>query len=272
MALPALRWPAEALWLDLEPLRPGLSVEVSAECDSTSTRLLERARAGDPSPCLLVAERQTAGRGRLGRQWRSSLGDSLTFSLALPFAPPRWEGLSLAVGVALAEALHPALRLKWPNDLWLPGEGEVPDRKLGGVLIETQGLANPGRAGERFLVVGIGINLHAPAAEPGDAYARAGVAELDPSLDAPGALARVARPLLETLAVFETQGFDATLQARFAARDALRGRRVRLQGAGLGDEEGTACGVDSDGALLVHTGPQGETRRIMSGDVSVRTC
>lgn len=266
MALPALRWPAEALWLDLEPLRPGLSIEVSAECDSTSTRLLERARAGDPSPCLLVAERQSAGRGRHGRRWRSELGDSLTFSLGLPFAPPRWDGLSLAVGVALAEALNPALKLKWPNDLWLAGAS---DRKAGGVLIETQGLASPGRAGERLLVVGIGLNIHAPAAEPGDAYALAGLAELDPALDAPGALARVARPLLETLAVFETQGFDAALQARFAARDALRGRRVGLHGGDSG--EGIAAGVDADGALLVHTGPQGETRRIMSGDVSVRT-
>jgi len=271
MALPALRWPAEALWLDLEPLRPGLSIEVSAECDSTSTRLLERARAGDPSPCLLVAERQSAGRGRLGRRWRSELGDSLTFSLGLPFAPPRWEGLSLAVGVALAEALHPKLSLKWPNDLWLAADGR-PDRKAGGVLIETQGMASPGRAGERFLVVGIGLNIHAPAPEPGDAYALAGLAELDAALDAPGALARVARPLLETLAVFETQGFDAALQARFAARDALRARPVRLSDG----SEGIAVGVDADGALLVHTGPQGgahgEVRRIMSGDVSVRTC
>lgn len=271
VATPTLRWPAEALWLDLEPLRPGLSVEVVAECDSTSTRLLERARAGDASPCLLVAEQQSAGRGRLGRRWRSALGDSLTFSLALPFAAPRWEGLSLAVGVALVESLHPALRLKWPNDLWLPG-ADGADRKLGGVLIETQGLHGAVRGGERFLVVGVGINIVAAPAQPGDAYASAGLAELDASMDAPAALARVARPLLETLAVFENQGFDAALQARFAARDALRGRRVRLQGEAGGADEGTAAGVDADGALLVHTAPGGVARRIMSGDVSVRTC
>lgn len=273
MASPSLRWPAEALWLDLEPLRPGLSVEVAAECDSTSTRLLERARAGDSSPCLLVAQQQTAGRGRLGRRWRSALGDSLTFTLGLPFAPPRWDGLSLAVGVALAEALHPALRLKWPNDLWLPAQGDAPDRKLGGVLIETQALAQAARARERYLAVGIGINIHAAPAEPGDAYASAGLAELDAKIDAPAALARVARPLLETLAVFETQGFDATLQSRYAARDALRGRRVSLHGSlhGADSAQGIAAGVDADGALLVHTGPQGDTRRIMSGDVSVRT-
>jgi len=58
-----LRWPLEALWARLEPLRPGLSVELLHETDSTNTRLLERARAGDASPCLMVAERQTAGRG-----------------------------------------------------------------------------------------------------------------------------------------------------------------------------------------------------------------
>jgi BirA family biotin operon repressor/biotin-[acetyl-CoA-carboxylase] ligase len=92
-----------------------------------------------------VAEHQTRGRGRLGRGWGRSAGASLTFSLSLPLAPRDWSGLSLAVGVALADALEPPLDgavprigLKWPNDLWLdrrPGSG----RKLGGVLIETAG-------------------------------------------------------------------------------------------------------------------------------------
>ena len=112
------------------------------------------------APRALVAERQTAGRGRLGRTWESTPGASLTFSLAWPFAAGiDLSGLSLAVGVALAETLDPrpgaALRigLKWPNDLWLVGSAE-PGRKLGGVLIETVA-----RGAGRVAVIGIGINL-----------------------------------------------------------------------------------------------------------------
>ena len=93
------------------------------------------ARQADTQPCLLVAEHQTAGRGRLGRSWQSARGASLTFSLALPLAPRDWSGLSLAVGVALAEALQPAgrdapwrLGLKWPNDLWLVAAGTAARR------------------------------------------------------------------------------------------------------------------------------------------------
>jgi BirA family biotin operon repressor/biotin-[acetyl-CoA-carboxylase] ligase len=141
-----LRWPVEDLWERLEPQLPGLSVEVLAEVDSTNTRLLERARQGDTAACLLVAERQHAGRGRQGRAWQSAPGASLTFSLGLPLSPQRWGGLSLAVGVALAEALHPLLRIKWPNDLWTLDDHGAPAGKLGGILIETQGQAAAGPA------------------------------------------------------------------------------------------------------------------------------
>ena len=138
-------WNAEGLWEVLEPLLPGLSVEVVAKVASTNTSLLNRARglsegngatrpgelsglrgrrAGDVSPCLMVAEQQSHGRGRQGREWLSGVGKSLTFSLSLPMAPSQWGGLSLAVGLALADALDPIaadgtprIALKWPNDL-----------------------------------------------------------------------------------------------------------------------------------------------------------
>ncbi len=89
---------------------PGLTVEVLPEIDSTNTELMRRARAGRIDPVLLVGERQTAGRGRLGRGWDSEPGKSLTFSLGLPLAPADWSGLSLAVGVTLAECLDPRIR------------------------------------------------------------------------------------------------------------------------------------------------------------------
>lgn len=262
---PALRWPAEALWQQLEALLPGLSVEVLAETDSTNTRLLERARAGDTAPCLLVAEHQRAGRGRLGRDWASRPGASLTFSLGLPFAPADWSGLSLAVGVAVAGALHPQIRLKWPNDLWLVG-ADGAGRKLGGILIET--VLPPAGATDaaRHAVIGIGLNIE--PLPPGELpLPTAALAELRPGTDAPAALQAVALPLVQAVQAFERQGFAAFADA-FAARDLLRGLSVRTTQADA--PEGVACGVDGSGALLVHT-PAG-MRQISSGEVSVRPC
>jgi BirA family biotin operon repressor/biotin-[acetyl-CoA-carboxylase] ligase len=256
-------WPAETLWEQLEPLVPGLNVEVVAETDSTNTRLLERARAGDSGACLMVAERQTAGRGRLGRSWESAPGASLTFSLALPLAPADWSGLSLVVGVALAEALHPQLRLKWPNDLWLStdaGRG----RKLGGILIETA-LARD----RRVAVIGVGLNISGVQDDPTADVGRAGLAELDPQATAPEALLRIAPPLLRAVLAFEREGF-APWQARYAARDVLAGRRVRLLPGQAGADEGVVQGVNSQGGLLVHTAAGLLT--ITSGEVSVRPC
>jgi hypothetical protein len=132
---------------------PGLGVEWLPEIDSTNSELMRRLRQGQLAPTLLLADVQSAGRGRMGRQWHSLAGDALTFSLALPFAPMRWQGLSLAVGVAVAQGLHADVRLKWPNDLFLHGG------KLGGILVETSL-----QAGHiPHVVVGVGINLQAPA-------------------------------------------------------------------------------------------------------------
>ena len=118
-------------------------IESLPEVDSTNSELMRRARAGQTHPLLLIAERQTAGRGRLGRQWHGQAGDSLMFSMGLTLNPANWSGLSLAVGLSLVNSLDPGQRhglgLKWPNDLWLmPAGGRGAEgRKLGGLLIET---------------------------------------------------------------------------------------------------------------------------------------
>lgn len=237
---------------------PGLVAEALPEIGSTSSELLQRAREAGPAfaPCLLVAERQTAGRGRLGRQWRSGLGDSLTFSLAVPLARADWAGLSLAVGVSLAEAIDPAqawLRLKWPNDLWL-----ADGRKLGGILVE--GLPLP--QGPRVAVVGVGLNLRAPA----DPMLRsAGLSDLVPGLGAPTLLARVAPALGAALRRFDAEGFGAFAGA-FALRDVLMGRPIHTTDPGV--PAGLADGVDADGALRLRC--DGRVQRIVSGEVSVR--
>ena len=261
-----LHWDAETLWQDLEPRAPGLSVEVLAETGSTNTLLLERGRQGLDAPCLLVAECQTAGRGRLGRPWWSQPGQALTFSLGLKLAPADWSGLSLAVGLALAEALGERIGLKWPNDLWLRGE----DRKLGGILIEVAPLAVPTtRPGERWVVVGAGLNVaRLPEGQASADTFRTGYAclqEFEPDLTAPQLLHRVARPLLDAVLAFESTGL-APLLSRYAARDVLAGRAVSA-----GALTGMACGLSADGTLQLRDA-QGTVHALHSGEVSVRPC
>ncbi|NMM78406.1 biotin--[acetyl-CoA-carboxylase] ligase [Acidovorax sp. SRB_14] len=274
-----MRWPAEAIWEAVAPRLPGFTVEVLPCIDSTNSELMRRARAGRCEPVLLVAEQQTAGRGRLGRAWHTAPGDALTFSLGLPLAPADWSGLSLAVGVSVAESLQPALppagsatpriALKWPNDLWLGGAGG--DRKLGGILVETASFVAPqeapgGRAtvsaALRYVVVGVGLNL-LPREGAGMSLPPGCLQEVDAQIDAPAALLRVVAPLVAMLQSFEAYGF-APVQARFAQRDALLGRAVVLSDG----SRGMAHGVAEDGALLVHSalGMQAVT----SGDISVR--
>jgi BirA family transcriptional regulator, biotin operon repressor / biotin---[acetyl-CoA-carboxylase] ligase len=294
-----LHWNVSSLWLQLEPLLPGLSIEVLHRTVSTNSALLERARAVpdgrrastqaqivrsvessafgrrsvDLQPCLLVAEHQSGGRGRHGRAWQSNAGASLTFSLGVALSMADWSGLSLAVGVALCEALDniprppdtPKLHLglKWPNDLWLtnsamdaPGTG----RKLGGILIETISAG-----AQRLAIVGIGLNVlpfHTHELNTGFASLR----ELDTTFTAPSVLAQVALPLVQALKLFESEGFTAFAE-RFAARDVLRNHKVHTTSPDW--PEGCARGVSAQGALLLETN-SGMTQQVHSGEVSVR--
>jgi BirA family biotin operon repressor/biotin-[acetyl-CoA-carboxylase] ligase len=248
-----LRWPAEAIWEAVAPTLPGFTVEVLPEIDSTNSELMRRARAGQAEPTLLVAELQTAGRGRVGRSWNSGAqpGEVLTFSLGLPLQLNDWSGLSLAVGLAAAQALHPDLRIKWPNDLWWQ------ERKLAGILIETTQVESL-----RYAVIGLGINIH-PRDAAGLATPPAWVQEFAPQADAPSVLAQLVPVLVQRVQAFAHTGF-APLRRAFAACDALKGRDVVLSDG----RAGQAQGVDEHGALLVHT-PAG-LEKISSAEVSVR--
>ena len=281
---PLLHWHTAALQAQLAALLPGLRVQAVAQINSTNSALLARARGGDgqaadPLPCLLVAEHQSAGRGRQGKAWQSSAGASLTFSLALPLAPADWSGLSLAVGLALAETLDPlqpgrpaTVGIKWPNDLLLRdvsadgphgSSSSVIGRKLGGILIETVQIGS-----QRLAVVGVGLNLqplpalpagaaaHAPALSWGHASLQelpALQASAAEPLSAPQALALLALPLVQALLAFERDGF-APLQQRFARRDLLAGQAVLTTLPEL--PQGIADGVDDTGTLWLRV-PQG---------------
>ena len=248
---PVHRWPAEAIWQAVVTQVTGFSIEILPEIDSSNTELMRRAKAGQHDPILLVAEHQTAGRGRLGRTWTGELGDALTFSMGLPYQPRDWSGLSLAVGLSLAESLGPEVQLKWPNDLWWR------QRKLGGILIEVASQGD-----QSYAVIGVGLNIQLPASNKLRTPAAA-LSEFWQGVSAPSALERVVKPLLIALKDFEVNAFSP-LQERFNARDALRGLNVTTSD-GL---EGLCAGVDEQGALQIDT-PEGRVG-VSSAEVSVR--
>jgi BirA family biotin operon repressor/biotin-[acetyl-CoA-carboxylase] ligase len=291
---------AERIWEAVSPACPGLSLEVLPQIASTNTELMARGRRGETCPTLLTACRQTAGRGRQGRTWVATPGETLTFSFGLPMrledVPGGGSALSLAVGLAAAQAVDEGMRqlleprasaialdaatraaapspigLKWPNDLWLQG------RKLGGILIEAS--PAPGLAdNQRWVVIGIGLNVREGLAPAGSAALATAQAQTgDPAVPTVGQVwAWIAPPLIRAVQAFETEGFGP-LQAAYAQRDVLAGQQVGLwstpgQGPLSGEppgESGTAIGVDESGALLVHTS-SGGVHAWRSGEVSVR--
>jgi BirA family biotin operon repressor/biotin-[acetyl-CoA-carboxylase] ligase len=239
----------------------GVEVEVVLETGSTNADLLARAPTLQ-APLLLIAENQTAGRGRAGRSWLSRAGGSLTFSLAWKFehGPQQLAGLPLAVGVALAETLARLgvqVQLKWPNDLLKDGD------KLAGILIEAQGAAGGGT----WAVIGIGLNLLLPD-------------ELEQRIGRPAAalpwLAQMERDTLmaallgglaAALHEFAHGGF-APFAARWNLRHAWQGASVTIVDGGRVLHEGVAAGVDDAGRLLLDSA-SGRSA-IVAGDVSLR--
>jgi BirA family biotin operon repressor/biotin-[acetyl-CoA-carboxylase] ligase len=234
---------------------------------STNTTLMERtyppAGLGDG----LLAEYQTAGRGRRGRTWVAPPGGSICLSFSWVFAEvPRDLGaLGLMIGVCALEALQrlgvAGVGLKWPNDLL------IDDRKLGGILIELRAES----AGPACVVIGIGLNVALGAAvlekigamglAPID-LASAGLKGAGRNAVAAGLISSFVQGLLD----FEQGGLKPFVQ-KWMAADALRGRPVTVMGTD-GAIKGIARGIDLDGAFLVET-PQG-LLRFITGDVSVR--
>lgn len=240
-----------------------LALQVQASTDSTNSQLVEADAAGDPQ--ALLAEHQTRGRGRQGRVWHSPFGTNLYLSLAWTFPqwPPQLTALSLAAGVAVAEALESLgaaqIRLKWPNDIWWQ------DAKLGGILIEQRGEAG----GACRMVLGLGLNISMRSATDAQiSQAWTSLAEALPGqrLSRNRIAAHVLAHWCAMLDSFSKTGFDPYLP-RWRERDLTRNRAVHLEQ----DAEqllGIARGVDDDGALLMDV--DGERRRILSGDVRLR--
>ncbi|MCJ0826749.1 bifunctional biotin--[acetyl-CoA-carboxylase] ligase/biotin operon repressor BirA [Luteimonas sp. 50] len=245
------------------------ALEVAWSLDSTNAELLRRATPST-GVAVLLAERQTGGRGRRGRSWASPLAANLYLSLARMFGGglARLPGLSLVAGVATAEALHALgfddVRLKWPNDLVVADVSRL--RKLGGLLVEGGGeVAGPARA-----VLGLGLNVAMPAAAAAaiaqpwtDLATLAGGAAPSRNALAAGVLAH----WLPALAQFDADGL-APFLPRYARLDALAGREVVLHADGGDARSGHALGLAADGALRVRIGAVEHS--VHAGEVSVR--
>ena len=243
------------------PFGAAVDIELVGETGSTNADLLARA-ARLTRNTVLIAERQTAGRGRAGRSWLSADGGSLTFSLAWKVHRPlhALAGLPLAVGVALAETLGSLsvnVQLKWPNDLLKDGA------KLAGVLIETQ--SAPG--GAVWAVIGIGLNLQLPDELEQRIGRPAASAPWLAAMDRDALMAALLTNLATSLTQFEQAGF-AAFCARWNRLHAHQGCAVQIVDGGVTVNEGIAAGVDDSGALLLDRA-SGRVA-IVAGDVSLR--
>ncbi|MFC1438331.1 biotin--[acetyl-CoA-carboxylase] ligase [Streptacidiphilus sp. N1-10] len=262
------RPPLRGAALERAVLRPGglwTSLRVVTQTGSTNSDLAAEAARGAAAGAVLVAEEQTAGRGRLERRWSAPARSGIFLSMLLrPDGVPkqRWGWLPLLVGVSAASALSQVagveVRLKWPNDLLVDVGGE--ERKLGGILAELAGDA---------VVVGIGLNvslreeeLPVPAA---GSLALAGAAVTDRET--------LLRALLRTFDELYADWAGAAgdpeasgLRAAYAAQCATLGRSVRVELPGGRELLGEAVAVDGDGRLVVRDGA-GEERAVGAGDV-----
>lgn len=258
------RPPLRAAALTRALIHPGSlwrEIRVVPETTSTNADVAAAARAGAGEGLVVIAESQTGGRGRLGRQWASPPRAGLTFSLLLrPSTPPSsWGWVPLLAGVALAEAVVEQtavpVRLKWPNDL-LASDGA----KLAGILAEL-----PTGPSGGVVVVGIGLNVTTRSAELKDlptatSLACHGAAETDRGSLLPAILRK-----------FEAgyAGWQAAGGAQLASYPwwcATIGRSVRLTLPGGREVTGEATGVDPAGRLEVRT-PDGTLRAYSAGDV-----
>jgi BirA family transcriptional regulator, biotin operon repressor / biotin---[acetyl-CoA-carboxylase] ligase len=235
----------------------GYSRQVHAELDSTNAQARRLAETGEVGPLWIMAERQTAGRGRRGRAWQTAEGNLAATLLLRPDAPQAVTGqLSFAAALATADmashfAHHAAIAVKWPNDVLAEG------KKLAGILLEGGPDKN-----KAWLAIGIGVNLasHPDGTEfPATSLTQLGIAA--PSAEE--ALTVLAARFAHWYAVWMKTGFE-TVRTQWLARAKGVGAPIRAR---LPQEtrEGVFEGIDANGALLLNE--QGQVRAIAAGEV-----
>ena len=239
------------------------SLQVHDELDSTNAEIIrQRGRSSGHDTLICLADHQTAGRGRRGRQWQSPRGENLYLSLGLTFQGgfAMLDGLSLVLGLAVAEALEKqgvtAVGLKWPNDVFVEGS------KLAGILVELQGELEEGVI---QVVAGIGINVHMSRAEEVEqAWTSLARSMPEGSWQRNRIAADVIASVLEASEKFAGTGFEG-FRAQWQARDIFMGKPLAT---GDGKLLGNGCGVDETGNYLI--GVDGEVEKVRAGEISLR--
>lgn len=234
------------------------------EVDSTNLEVARRVRDGAPAGMVMVADRQTAGRGRNGREWQDVPGGNLSVSVATGIPGEAATLVPLAAGLAAGDALKRAgvtVELKWPNDLLARGD-DGQRRKIGGILADAHDLRPDGPA---FLVIGIGIDLDWRGKDrTGEAAGWTSVAEeLEGDVDRWQVLHDLLRALETWL--LDVPRDPTHLLAAYTARCATLDQVVRVAAPGGRVLEGTATEIDPSGGLVLDTGHG--TQVVMAGDV-----
>ena len=245
------------------------NIKVFDVLDSTNNFLMQEAPKGYPHASCVVANIQTSGKGRRGRQWQSSLGENLTFSFLWRFTKgaAALSGLSLAVGTSLIRSLkkinvNQAL-LKWPNDILVNDDGGY--KKLAGILIELQGDMD----GQSTAVIGVGINLKLSKKQLVRINQPAiGINQcIDNEVDTNEFLGIIIKDLTEVLAKFESNNFEY-FKDEWQSYDAFQDQSISISLGDGGIISGKEHGVNNMGALEVIT--EGGIKTFSSGEVSIR--
>jgi len=240
-------------------------VTLLQQVDSTNAEAVRHLASGAVPPFLVIAEQQTAGRGRRGRSWASPFGENLYYSLVLRVSGGmrQLEGLSLVVGLALLQALREAgikdAGLKWPNDLLVGG------RKIAGILLELSG--DP--ADVCHVVIGIGVNINMRNAPQGEAIGQPWTSMrqvLGRQVDRNRFVTALSSQLERYLQLHQAQGF-ASLRELWEASHLWQGRMVELA-AGAQAIHGRVLGVDDTGALRLEV--DGQEKVFSGGELSLR--
>ena len=238
---------------------PALAYDSIDSTNAEALRLIER---GQAAPFLVLAERQTAGRGRRGRKWVSPFAENVYYSLVLRIdgGMRQLEGLSLVVGLAVMQTLRelsiPGVGLKWPNDVL------VGQKKIAGILLELVG--DP--ADVCHVVLGVGINVNMQANDEVDQQWTSMRLESGKVFDRNHLVASLGATLQRYLALHQTGGFLA-IQAEWEQNHLWQGRDVSLI-AGVNKIDGQVVGIDSQGALRLRVG--GVEKVFSGGELSLR--
>jgi BirA family biotin operon repressor/biotin-[acetyl-CoA-carboxylase] ligase len=252
----------DAKTLDIEHAGLGWACKVHQTIDSTNAEAMRLINAKEALPVLVLAEQQTAGRGRRGRKWVSPFGQNLYYSVALRLdgGMRRLDGLSLLVGLAVVDTLHDlgikSAGLKWPNDIL------VGQKKLAGVLLELSG--DP--ADVCHVVVGIGININMRESENVDQAWTSMSLELGRVLDRNDVVCALSRRLKVYLAGHHQHGFIA-YREQWERKHLWQGMMVTLS-TGAQTIEGIVVGVGRDGALRLEI--DGREEQFSGGEVTLR--